>query len=105
MVRHVSPSFTPDKLRLARRIRSARTGAGLSQERLADAIGTSRRHVIRWENAEHRPSPTYIARIAEATGEAVDFFDDDEDDEEAAVSLLGALRFEIRRMVREEARA
>lgn len=38
----------------------------MSQERLAEAVGISRRHMIRIENGEHRPSPELRDRIAAA---------------------------------------
>lgn len=36
----------------------------ISQERLADAVGITRRHMIRIENGDHRPTPTLRDRIA-----------------------------------------
>lgn len=38
----------------------------ISQERLAEAVGISRRHMIRIENGDHRPSPELRDRIAVA---------------------------------------
>lgn len=46
--------------------RSARRRARISQENLAEAVGISRRHMIRIENGEHRPSPELRDRIAAA---------------------------------------
>ncbi len=40
----------------------------MSQERLAAEVGTSRRHIIRIENGEHRPYPALRDRIAEVLG-------------------------------------
>lgn len=68
-----------------RRIRWARQNAGLSQERFAEAVGTSRRHVMRWEKTGgHRPGPVYAHRIAEVTGQPVDLFSTPQDDEDAS---------------------
>ena len=53
-----------DAYRKARRNAKPR----ISQERLAAAVGTSRRHMIRIENGEHRPSPELRDRIAEVLG-------------------------------------
>lgn len=63
---------------LGQRIVWARKRKGISQERLADLIGTSRRHMIRIEKGQHRPGPVFIARIAEATEQPEEFFDDEE---------------------------
>lgn len=48
--------------------RSAReaTRPRVSQENLAVAVGITRRHMIRIENGEHRPSPELRDRIAAA---------------------------------------
>ena len=53
---------------MAFRIRWARKSAGLSQEKLAEVVGTSRRHVIRWEQGT-RPGAYYRKRLARATGQ------------------------------------
>ena len=54
---------------IARRIRASRHRQGLSQEKLAELLGTSRRHVIRWENGHTRPGPGYAAKLAQVLGE------------------------------------
>lgn len=57
------------------RIRRLRLRTGLSQEKFAPVIGITRRHLIRLENGENRPSRTLAARIeaviAEHTGKPV----------------------------------
>ena len=53
-----------DAYRMARRKADPR----ISQERLALAVGITRRHMIRIENGEHRPSPDLRDRIAEVLG-------------------------------------
>jgi len=69
-------------LRLAARIRWARNQAGLSQERFAELVGTSRRHVMRWEGGPaHRPGHEYMARIAAVTGQPESLFTDEEEEE------------------------
>ena len=69
--------------RVGAAIRTAREGAGLSQERFAEQLGTSRRHVMRWESGRCIPGPRFRARIRELTG-AGDLLAADDDDEEAA---------------------
>jgi transcriptional regulator with XRE-family HTH domain len=82
--------MTPEGLSLPQRIRWARKRAGLSQERFAEQLGTSRRHVIRWENREQptRPGSTYVARMAEITGQPQELFQDEDDEESDPVDLL-----------------
>jgi transcriptional regulator with XRE-family HTH domain len=59
---------------LGQRIRTARKKLGLTQEALADALGTSRTHVIRWEGGKHSPDPGYRRKLAALTGEPEDYF-------------------------------
>jgi transcriptional regulator with XRE-family HTH domain len=46
----------------------ARRKAKLSQEELAQRIGTYRQHVTAWETGTRRPSPALLVRIAAAVG-------------------------------------
>jgi DNA-binding XRE family transcriptional regulator len=54
----------------------------ISQEDFAPLVGTTRRHVIRLENGEHRPSGELRDRIVEVSGttEQIESSDDEEDD-------------------------
>lgn len=76
---------------LGDRIVWARKRSGISQERLAEHIGTSRRHMIRIEKGQHRPGQAFLDRIAEATGQPVELFAESEaldaDDEEADAAM------------------
>lgn len=47
-------------------IKRARNERKISQERLAELVGTSRRHMIRLENGENRPNADLRDRIADA---------------------------------------
>lgn len=81
----------------------------MSQERLADALGTTRQNVLRWENGKHRPVDTMATAyaIAEATGVTVAFLlgeeRDEEDDEESdpMTDLAAALHRAATRAVAE----
>jgi len=64
---------------LAARIREARLEFG-SHDKLAAEIGTNRQHLIKLEQAKHRPRPAMLLLIAEATGRSVDWFLDSEVD-------------------------
>lgn len=90
---------------IGRRIRRARLAAGLSHDRLAERVGTSRHHLIRLEKGRHLPRPEMLAKIAEATDRDVAYFEavtEDEDDEESDVCVV--LTSALRRFVRAEVR-
>lgn len=71
----------------------------MTQEQLADKIGTRARNIVRWEKAggdgAHEPRAKYVVAIAAATGHDLSFFfedengsepsTDDEEDSEAAM--------------------
>lgn len=89
------------------RIRRARKRTGLSQERLAAEIGTTRRHMIRLENGQHLPSGQLRDRIAQATGQPAETFQSADDDEEAdlsTVSLDDFLRLRVQQLLTEALR-
>lgn len=67
-----------ERARIGDRIREARISAGLTQDRFAELLGTSRQIVIGWEKGRHKPSRRYRARIIRATGAAAELFDDEE---------------------------
>ena len=81
-------------------IRRLRKRAGISQERLAAQVDTTRRHMIRLENGEHLPSGVLRDKIADAIGADRSAIQSaDEDDEESSqmplsrdeYTMLGAL--------------
>jgi transcriptional regulator with XRE-family HTH domain len=78
----MSTVVDPMNLAINKRIRWARKRAGLSQLRFAELLGTSPRHVIRWENGQHRPSAAYAIKIAEVTGQPSALFEPDDDEED-----------------------
>lgn len=60
---------------IAARIRRARRQAGLSHDKLGEAIGgVSRQHLIKLEKAKHRPRADMLTKIADATGKPLDYF-------------------------------
>lgn len=89
---------------IGERIVWARKRKGISQERLAERIGTSRRHMIRIEKNVHAPGPVYRQKLAEALDQKPELFSDDGDDDEEAdsLSLDEMLRSYVRRIIREE---
>ncbi len=89
------PDTTP-KFRFrenGRRIRAARRLTGLSQENFAPLIGTGRRHMIKLENGEHRPSGELRDRIVEVTGtkEQIESSDDDKEEDLLPRALLNKI--------------
>lgn len=52
----------------------------MSHDRLAEAVGSSRQHLIKLEKGKHRPRPEMLRRIAEATSRESDWFVDPEQD-------------------------
>lgn len=67
---------------LGSRIRDARKDAGFSnQDAFAEAVGTTRRNVVRWETGKNVPGERYRRLIAEVTGRPDLFSDQDEEDE------------------------
>lgn len=91
-MRHVTLTNSPLRgLTIGERIRWARKRKGISQKGLAEAIGTSRRHMIRLENNEHHPGRTFIDRIAEATDTTPSLLEDgEEEDEESALRRIAS---------------
>ena len=71
---------TPERLTkwnewVSKRIRDARTQAGLTQEQLAAETGLPQSHISRIENAKHSPARATIEKIAKALGKPLEFFD------------------------------
>lgn len=99
-----TPSTLP---KVARRIYAARKRAGLTQDQLAAAVGTSRRHVLRWEKGKVSPTRRFQERLAQVLGEPPEYFangadaDSDDDEEDPLPSLDEFLRAHIERMVAE----
>lgn len=92
------------ELTLGDRIKWARKSAGLSHDRLVEAIGRSNRgHLIKIEKNTHVPGQDLRDAIADACNVARDLFDDDDDEESS--DPVDALMQALRRVVREELRA
>lgn len=53
---------------LAKAVIGARAHAGLTQEELAERMGTSQSAIARLESGRSRPSTTTLAKLAAATG-------------------------------------
>ena len=57
-----------EEFSLAAALIRARADAGLTQEQLAERMGTKQEVVARWEGGKVMPSTRTLARIAKATG-------------------------------------
>jgi transcriptional regulator with XRE-family HTH domain len=68
-------------LLIAGRIKRARKDASLSHDALGELMGgVTRQHLIKLEQAKHRPGARMLTRIAEATGRPVEWFIDPDED-------------------------
>jgi transcriptional regulator with XRE-family HTH domain len=61
-------------IEVGNRIRIARVAIGMSQEKLADALGLSFQQVQKYEKGVNRVAPSRLAVVAEATGKPVAWF-------------------------------
>ena len=57
------------KLSFGERLRRAREGAGLTQERLAEKIGVEQEQISKYETDKTKPQSDRLAPIAEAIGD------------------------------------
>jgi transcriptional regulator with XRE-family HTH domain len=57
-----------DEFALAAALIRARADAGLTQQQLAERMGTKQEVVARWEGGKVMPSTRTLARLAKATG-------------------------------------
>ena len=98
-VAHGGNGTTTNLREIGRRIASARTAAGLTQQQLADSLGVTRRSVQGYESGSVAPF-RHVRRLSELLGRPAGWFLLDEpaaDDE--------PLREVLRRIVREEVAA
>lgn len=60
---------------IAARMRRARRHLDISHDAIGERMGgVTRQHLIKLEQAKHRPGPEMLLRYAEATGRPVDYF-------------------------------
>ena len=71
------------------RIAAARVDVGLTQERLAAAIGVSRGAVQKWEQGLNVPDVSALARIAAATGWPIERFFTQDNSRDATTAKQG----------------
>jgi transcriptional regulator with XRE-family HTH domain len=70
-------STTHEDKALGERIRSRRLMAGLSQEKLGEALGVTFQQVQKYERGVNRVSAVRLGQIAGALGEGVSYFQPD----------------------------
>lgn len=58
---------------IGKRIKELRLERGVSQKKLAEAIGVDKRAVIFWEQEVNEPKATYIRNIAVYFGVSADY--------------------------------
>ena len=62
------------------RIKELREEKELSQEKLAQYIGTSQRNIGRWENNSNEPTCSFLVKLADFFGCSIDYLVGREDD-------------------------
>lgn len=91
---------SPLKIRIRWARENSRSEANpgrISQERFAELIGTSRRHLMRLESGTtQRPRRELLARIAEESGHPLDLFlDEDEEEADRPMRVVVPVTIEI----------
>ena len=80
---------------LARRIRSARTNAHLSQEELGKSIGVSDKSVSAYEQGRSLPPITKLKKIAEYTNHPLSYFTQEDNSSALLASKLANIEREL----------
>jgi transcriptional regulator with XRE-family HTH domain len=65
---------TPVDLHIARRIRGKRRALGMSEERLAAALGVEAARIADYERAAERVSSDHLVRLSEILGVPLSYF-------------------------------
>lgn len=66
---------------VSKKIRAARTAAGLTQEQLSERSGLPQSHISKIENRVHSPTSQTLTKIAKALGVSPKLFDPSMDDD------------------------
>jgi transcriptional regulator with XRE-family HTH domain len=82
--------FQVHRERVGQRIKAARVASGMSHDRLAVRVGTSRQHLIKLEKGMHAPRPEMLAAIAREVGKPEAFFTSESDDEDESSMATSA---------------
>jgi Zn-dependent peptidase ImmA (M78 family)/transcriptional regulator with XRE-family HTH domain len=90
---------------LGDRIKIARELAGLTQDELGRAVGTTQPGVASLESGRYRPSQEYLAKIAEATGFEASFFEKEDLPQLPAGSILYRTLASVKPAVKNRAHA
>jgi transcriptional regulator with XRE-family HTH domain len=68
------PGPAPVDLHVGRRLRQARMTAGLSQQKIADALGLTFQQVQKYEKGTNRVAPSRLTVIAQPVGRDIAWF-------------------------------
>jgi transcriptional regulator with XRE-family HTH domain len=74
---HVSVAFHPTDIAVGRRVRQRRVLLGMSQEKLAEALGLTFQQVQKYENGANRVSASRLLDISRILSVPVSFFFED----------------------------
>lgn len=80
---------------LAKRIKSARSNAHLSQHELGDSIGVSDKSISAYEKGRSQPPLDNLQKIAEATAHPLSYFTDETTDASEITAKLQAIEREL----------
>jgi transcriptional regulator with XRE-family HTH domain len=73
-----------------RKLRTAYGGRGISQEALAEVVGTTPNTISRWENATYKPSLSDLERLARFFGVPMSVYFPHKEPNESVQALLSA---------------
>lgn len=98
-------TLAASEMTVGQRIKAARKEVGLSQERLARVIGTTRQVVIRWEKDKHLPNELSRKKLGDATGRPARFFREGDPDADEEDDQLRQIAYDFARVLLERARS
>src|SRR5215469_6869803 len=84
-----------DLTQLAKRIRSARENAHLSQDALGQSIGLSDKAISAYEKGRSQPPLENLLKIAEATKHPLTYFTQEDNDTSAIAAKLDSIEREL----------
>lgn len=63
---------TPQQV-IARQLRDVRKAEGMTQQHLADLIGTKKSNISRFESGKYNPSVEFLVKLAGGLGKEIEF--------------------------------
>lgn len=60
------------KREVARQVKAVRKGQGMTQEHLAELVGTKKSNISRLESGRYNPSLDFLVKVAEGLGKEIE---------------------------------